>query len=140
LNTHVKIEKNGQSIILAWVENRWTWFVCHGDIDQALKWVDKNEFIVLLSHDPTHREAVVKHYPIPVSLTLSWHTHGMQMGFDFSRWKWSPIKYRYKKRIWLYTFGKRLLYVNRGFGFLGLSARVGIWPEITAITIRKTKM
>ena len=28
--------------------------------------------------------------------------------------------------------------VNRGFGFLGYPGRVGIWPEITVITLKKT--
>jgi predicted MPP superfamily phosphohydrolase len=27
--------------------------------------------------------------------------------------------------------------VNRGFGFLGYPGRVGIWPEITVITLKK---
>jgi len=31
------------------------------------------------------------------------------------------------------------LYVNRGFGFLAFPGRVGVWPEITTITLRKKK-
>lgn len=146
LNEHVYIEKDGEHIILAWVENRGDGFVQHGDLFKALttwkilkpstdSW--QLPFTVLLSHDPTHWVKVVQHYDKHVHLTLSGHTHGMQMGFDFSWLKRSPIKLRYKKWIGMYENKWRYLYINRGFGFLGLSARVGIWPEITVIELKK---
>lgn len=31
----------------------------------------------------------------------------------------------------------RYLNINRGFGFIGFSGRVGIWPEITVITLKR---
>ncbi|HEU4437107.1 MAG TPA: metallophosphoesterase, partial [candidate division Zixibacteria bacterium] len=52
-------------------------------------------------------------------------------------WKWSPVKYRYPRWAGLYQEGNQYLYVNRGFGFLGFPGRVGIWPEVTVITLRK---
>ena len=30
--------------------------------------------------------------------------------------------------------------VNRGFGFIGYPGRVGIWPEITVITLKKRSL
>lgn len=137
LNEHTFIEKDGQKIKLAWVENRWHGFVQHGDLDKAIVCNNNECFTVLLSHDPTHWVEKVQHHKQHVHITLSWHTHGMQMGFDFTSFKRSPIKYRYKKWIGLYETNGRYLYINRGFGFLWLSARVGIWPEITIITLKK---
>jgi uncharacterized protein len=63
----------------------------------------------------------------------------MQMGFHIGKRKRSPIKYRYKKRAGLYEHTGQYMYINRGFGFLGLSARIGMWPEITVLTFKRTQ-
>ncbi|MEM7657518.1 MAG: metallophosphoesterase, partial [Bacteroidota bacterium] len=70
-------------------------------------------------------------------LTLSGHTHGMQFGVEIPGFRWSPVKYRYPRWADLYEKAGQYLYVNRGFGFIGFSGRVGIWPEITVITFEK---
>ena len=31
----------------------------------------------------------------------------------------------------------KILHVNRGFGYLAFPGRVGMWPEITHITLKK---
>ena len=37
-------------------------------------------------------------------------------------------------------YGKVVKYeVNRGFGFHAYSGRVGIWPEITVLELKKSK-
>lgn len=51
--------------------------------------VSESEFKVLLSHDPTHWENEVKMHPQHIHLTLSGHTHGMQMGIEIPGFKWS---------------------------------------------------
>ena len=138
MNEHVTFEKNGDSIYLAGVEN---WgnppFPQYGDLDKATTGLNSNDFIVLLSHDPTHWSEKVLKSKLPVALTLSGHTHGMQFGIEIGKFKWSPIKYRYPDWADLYTENGRNLYVNRGFGSLGFPGRVGIWPEITLIEFRK---
>ncbi|MFA9389778.1 MAG: metallophosphoesterase [Prolixibacteraceae bacterium] len=140
LNEHVALQKDGDTIYLAGVEN---WgnppFPQYGDLDKAISGLDANKFIVLLSHDPTHWSQKVLSSPIPVALTLSGHTHGMQFGIEIGKFKWSPIKYRYEDWADLYTENGRNLYVNRGFGSLGFPGRVGIWPEITLFEFRKKK-
>ena len=71
-------------------------------------------------------------------LTLSGHTHGMQFGIEIPGWvKWSPVKWRYKYWAGIYKEMGQYINVNRGFGFLGYPGRVGIWPEITVITLKK---
>jgi predicted MPP superfamily phosphohydrolase len=44
---------------------------------------------------------------------------------------------RYPKWAGLYEEAGKYLYVNRGFGFLGFPGRVGIWPEVTVITLKR---
>jgi predicted MPP superfamily phosphohydrolase len=138
LNESIEIQKDGQSITLAGVEN---WgkggFHKYGDLDKATAGVPEKAFNVLMSHDPSHWDAVTVNHKHHIHLTLAGHTHGMQFGFEVFGIKWSPIKYVYKQWAGLYERGGKYLYVNRGFGFLGLKGRVGIWPEITVITLKK---
>jgi predicted MPP superfamily phosphohydrolase len=64
----------------------------------------------------------------------------MQFGIEIPGvFKWSPIKWRYKYWAGLYLNTGQYLNVNRGFGFLAFPGRVGIWPEITVITLKKGK-
>lgn len=107
----------------------------NGKLDEALKNVPDNHFKLLLSHDPSHFDEQVIHTNI--NLTLSGHTHGMQFGIERFGIKWSPVSWRYKKWAGLYKQGNQFLYVNRGFGYIGFPGRVGIYPEITEITLRK---
>ncbi|MBB2149230.1 metallophosphoesterase [Pedobacter gandavensis] len=139
LDEHVRIEKNGQHIILAGVENWGIGFGERGDLKKALQEVNPDDFKVLLSHDPTHWDAEVKKWPSKIQLTLSGHTHGMQFGIEAFGIKWSPVKYRYAHWAGITSANGRYLNINRGFGFLGFSGRVGIWPEITVIELKKTR-
>jgi hypothetical protein len=134
---HVEIEKNGQKIALIGVQNWGHGFIKMGDLDRALTGVETNTFKILMSHDPTHFEHVVKKHQKNIHLTLAGHTHGMQMGVEFPWLKWSPIKYRYPRWAGLYQENGRYLHINRGFGFLGFGGRVGIWPEVTVIELRR---
>ncbi|GAA4435837.1 metallophosphoesterase [Pontibacter saemangeumensis] len=137
LDEHVTIEKDGAKIALLGVENWGAGFIQQGDLDKALLGVEPEAFKVLLSHDPSHFDEIVKVHPAHVHLTLSGHTHGMQFGVETPLVRWSPAKYRYKNWAGLARENNRLLYVNRGFGFIGFSGRVGIWPEITVLELRK---
>jgi predicted MPP superfamily phosphohydrolase len=137
-NESAVIEKDGQKLSLVGVENWGTGgFTKKGDLDKALKNVPADTFKVLLSHDPSHFDEVVSKHSSNIHLTLSGHTHGAQFGVEIPWIKWSPIQYRYPHWAGLYSVNGRNIYVNRGFGFLGLPARVGIWPEVTVITLKK---
>ena len=140
-NTKKKIERNGAFINVLGVEN---WgkppFQQHGDLEKAAQGISADQFTVLMSHDPSHWDYHVKAHTKDINLTLSGHTHGMQLGIDWLGIKWSPVKYRYRKWAGLYTENNRHLYVNRGFGFLGWPGRLGIWPEITVIRLKKLSL
>jgi uncharacterized protein len=139
MNEHVAIEKNGVQIGLLGIEN---WggnmrFPRYGKMQEAHLGTEKYPFKILMSHDPSHWDKqVVTDYP-DIDLTLSGHTHGMQLGIEIPGFKWSPVKYIYKNWAGLYKQGKQFLYVNRGLGFLGYPGRLGIWPEITVIELQK---
>jgi predicted MPP superfamily phosphohydrolase len=137
LDESVEIEKNGQKIALIGVQNWGRGFIQLGDLDKALKGVDKDAFKILLSHDPTHWEEKVRFNTTNIQLTLSGHTHGAQFGVEIPGFRWSPVQYAYLDWAGLGHHNNRYLYVNRGFGFLAFSGRLGIWPEITVITLKK---
>ena len=95
---------------------------------------------MLLSHDPSHWEHEVKKHDDHYHLTLSGHTHGFQFGIEIPGFmRWSPVQYVYKQWAGMYNETGRYLNVNRGFGFHAFPGRVGIWPEITIIELRKGK-
>jgi len=137
LDEHVELHKNGEKIILAGIENWGIGFGERGDLDKALAHTAPTDFKILLSHDPSHWDAQVKNYPSNIQLSLAGHTHGMQFGIEAFGIKWSPVKYRYKHWAGIKTENGRYLNVNRGFGFLGFSGRIGIWPEITVIELKR---
>ena len=139
LNESISIEKNSAKIDLIGVENWGNGFKKKGDLDKALLNSDENSFKILMSHDPSHWEEVVLNHNQHIDLTLSGHTHGMQFGIEIPGLiKWSPAKYRYKYWAGIYKEKNKLINVNRGFGVLAYPGRVGIYPEITVLKLKKT--
>ena len=139
LDEHRYIEKDGQKIALLGVENWGKGFNKAGDLQRAAAGIQKEDFKILMSHDPSHWEEKVKKDPFNYQLTLSGHTHGLQMGIEIPGWfKWSPSKYAYKQWAGLYKEADRVINVNRGFGYHAFPGRVGIWPEITVIELKKS--
>ncbi|GAB3931669.1 metallophosphoesterase [Mucilaginibacter myungsuensis] len=138
LDEAVDLKAGAEKISLLGVEN---WgkggFHKYGNLQKATANVADDDFKILMSHDPSHWEGVTLDHDKRVHLTLSGHTHGMQFGIDVFGFKWSPIKYVYKQWAGLYENAGRYLYVNRGFGFLGLKGRIGMWPEIAVITLKR---
>jgi predicted MPP superfamily phosphohydrolase len=140
LNEHTFIEKGDAKIALVGVENWGHNFKKAGDINKATEHVKKEDFKILMSHDPSHWEHEVQHHEKHFHLTLSGHTHGMQFGIEIPGFvKWSLAQYVYKQWAGLYENMGRYVYVNRGFGFHAYPGRVGIMPEITVIELKKAK-
>ena len=138
-NERREINRGQSKIHILGVEN---WgkggFKKAGDFDKAAEGVDPKDFKILMSHDPSHWDEVIKSHEKDVQLTLSGHTHGMQFGIEIPGWfKWSPVQYRYDQWAGIYKKAKRYINVNRGFGYLAYPGRVGIWPEITVIKLKR---
>jgi len=137
LNDTEEISINGETISLIGVEN---WglppFPQYGNLSSAMNKKANSPFKILLSHDPSHWDAEVIG-KTDIDLTLSGHTHGMQFGIEIGNVKWSPVKYKYPRWAGLYEEKKQLLYVNRGFGYIGFPGRIGMAPEITVLELNK---
>ncbi len=139
LNENVYIENNSDKIAIVGVENWGHNFKKEGDLNKASERLTQQDFKILLSHDPSHFDLEVKNHAKNFQLTLSGHTHGMQFGVEIPNvFKWSPVQYVYRYWAGLYRDSGKFLYVNRGFGFHAYSGRVGIWPEITVLELKKT--
>lgn len=144
-NAHRFIRKGNDSILIAGVEN-WSknaMWGKRGDLKKALDGYGKEGTIILLSHDPSHWKAeVLKGYP-GIDLTLSGHTHAMQMGWETRFGRWSPSSWLFSEWAGLYESGagenRQYLNVNRGLGTIGFPGRIGIRPEITVLVLRKMK-
>ena len=138
LNEHVKIKKENQELAIVGVENWGRKFGERGDLNLASKGLSKDDFKIVMSHDPSHWDEKIQHDDNNYHLTLSGHTHGLQFGIEIPGWvKWSPVQYVYKQWAGLYENAGRYIYVNRGFGFHAYPGRVGIMPEITVIELKK---
>ena len=139
LNQWDKIVVKDTSIALIGVEN---WghkpFPQYANLNVAMKGVPANSFKILMSHDPAHWEAIV----LPqtdIPLTLSGHTHGGQFGLKIAGIEFSPIYFVQKYWGGLYKSDNQYLYVNRGLGTIGFSGRIEMDPEITLLTLFRTK-
>lgn len=138
LNQHKKIKKGASEIAIVGVENWGKSFKQAGDLNKASEGLSKNDFKILMSHDPSHWEYEVKKDNKHFQLTLSGHTHGLQFGIEIPGIiSWSPVQYVYKQWAGLYENLGRYIYVNRGLGFHAYPGRVGIWPEITVFELKK---
>jgi len=108
--------------------------IIHGDLHKAMEGLDNADLKILLAHDPNQwRQEVTGNTDI--SLTLSGHTHGMQMGIMTKKYKWSPSYYFYPEWNGLYKEEEQFLYVNRGLGVLAIPFRIWMPPEITILTL-----
>ena len=139
LNENKIITADGESIALLGLEN---WgagrFSKYGDMSKTYEGTQEISYKILMSHDPSHWDAqVLSEYP-DIDLMLAGHTHGMQFGVEIGDFRWSPSQYVYKQWADLYQKGTQSLYVNRGFGFLGYPGRIGILPEITILTLKRS--
>lgn len=129
-NEHVYLRNNGESLVLIGVENVGDPpFKTYGDLQKAYPTIGDSYPKILLTHNPAHWEHEVQNNPDSnIALTLSGHTHAMQLEF----FGWSPAMWRYDKWGGLYADSQnQKLYVNIGAGEVAFPARIGATPEIT---------
>lgn len=137
LNESLKISRGNEFIEILGVEN---WgkkpFRQSGDIQKALQDTNPDSFKVLLSHDPSHYDLVISKQKEHIDLTLSGHTHGFQMGIKIADKEFSPSQMKYPRWKGLYNMNERYLYVNPGFGTIGMPSRINMPPEITTFELK----
>lgn len=143
------VTRDNDSVMIVGVEN---WgdspFPVYGDLDKALpaspdSAFHQNDrlFKILLTHNPEHWNQEVSK-KTNIDLSLSGHTHAMQIMLSIGGWRWSPAAYRYEQWGGLYERPSHKgdpsrLYVNIGAGEVGMPARLlDAYPEITLITLQ----
>lgn len=108
--------------------------ITYGDFEKAKRGSDSADLRIFLSHDPNfwlnNRESTGN-----IEITLSGHTHGMQLGIITKRLRLSPASLIFPAWNGLYGESNNWLYVNRGLGTLGFPFRIGMPPEITLIIL-----
>lgn len=131
-NSHTIIRRGNDSIAVIGVENSGRPpFPDYARLKEASAGTE-DMFQILMSHDPTHwRRQVLPESDI--ELTLSGHTHDMQITF----FGLSVSSFIYPEHNGMYMEGERGLYVNIGLGHVLFPMRLGAWPEITVITLKK---
>ncbi len=139
MNENRIIEQGSDKLAIIGIEN---WgagrFAKYGKLDKAYAGTEEASAKILLSHDPSSWDAIVRLNYEDIDLTLSGHTHGFQFGVEIANFKWSPSQYVYKQWAGLYQQGDQSLYVNRGFGYLGYPGRIGMPPELTIIELKSS--
>ncbi len=91
---------------------------------------------ILLAHDPDFWKLDIDDSS-DYFLTLTGHTHAMQVGFEFGDWEVSPAAFRFPYWHGLYERKGKQLVVNRGIGCTVIPVRVGMSPEYVVITLKK---
>ena len=140
-NENIKIPlTNGRdSIVIAGIEywNNDRMFINEGNIDATFAGIPDSAYVIFMSHNPKIWK-LVKDNNLHADLTLSGHTHGMQLGWMQKECRWSPAAFFYKEWGGLYENpdkAEQYLYVNVGLATVSVPFRIGIYPEITVITL-----
>lgn len=149
-NESVDLVSHSDTIRLIGVEN---WgeppFHQYGHLTEAyplskdsVRNLNDSTYKILMTHNPEHWIREASHIS-NIDLTLSGHTHAMQMEFKLGDKKWSPSVFKYPTWGGLYrkdnTSGSPMyLYVNIGAGEVGMPFRIGAIPEITLLTLHSS--
>lgn len=102
------------------------------DVNRAFMAVPRGVPVVAFAHNPALWPAIAKR---GAALTLSGHTHWGQ--FALPRIGWSLATPFIQHAMGAYQEGDALLYVHPGTGFWGIPFRLGAFPEVAIITLRK---
>ncbi|MDR2936769.1 MAG: metallophosphoesterase [Rikenellaceae bacterium] len=136
-NRSATLHRGADSVALIGIEN---WghppYPRRGDLLAASVGISDGAYRILLSHDPTFwLERVAGHRGI--DLTLSGHTHAMQMVFSVFGKRISPASAICRAWGGLYEQNGQRLIVNEGIGVALFPYRYGATPEITLITLKR---
>lgn len=139
-NENIKLKLGEDSIFIIGVEN---WghppFPQYANLEQAINGVPANAFKILMTHDPSHWDQLIKQRG-DVQLTLSGHTHGLQWGIVKAGITFS-LSY-FVRQNWggLYNYANSYLYVNAGLGTVGIPWRINMPAEMTIINLKRVEI
>jgi len=102
------------------------------DVDRTLAGAPNGATIVALAHNPALWPALAQR---GVALTLSGHTHWGQLAVPSLGWSLaSPFL---KHAMGAYRDRDSLLYISPGTGYWGIPFRLGAFPEVSLIRLRR---
>ena len=133
LNENIPIHRGNDSIYVIGSENDGEKpYPSRGNLSVATKGISKGNFCVLLTHDPSQwRKKVL---PLTdIQLTLSGHTHAGQIKI-FGH---SVSEFKYKEWDGIYYEDERALLVSPGVGEALMPFRLGAWPNIDVIVLKR---
>jgi uncharacterized protein len=102
------------------------------DIPRAMSRVPNGTTTIALAHNPALWPALAAR---GVALTLSGHTHWGQ--FAIPRRRWSLASPFILHAMGSHQEGESLLYISPGTGHWGIPFRLGAFPEVTLLTLRR---
>ena len=133
-NEGVHVERDGQRLYVAGIEDRWT---RRNDLGKTLAGRRPGQATLLLAHDPDHfPEAAAA----GVSLQLSGHTHGGQMALPVGNGRYNLARLMTRFTNGLFSDGRSRLYVSRGAGTTGPPVRLFAPAELTVLTLRAPRI
>lgn len=133
LNENIPIHRGNDSIYVIGSENDGEKpYPSRGNLASATKGISKGNFCILLTHDPSQwRKKVL---PLTdIQLTLSGHTHAGQLKILGH----SVSEFKYREWDGMYYEGKRALLVSSGVGEALMPFRLGAWPNIDVIVLKR---
>lgn len=139
VNESIPVEKDGARIHLAGTGDPagLHWPVEGGaeaapDVARTLADVPPGAYTLALAHNPALWPHLAQR---GVALTLSGHTHHGQLSIPAL--KWSLASPFLDLAMGSYQKGLSVLYINPGTNYWGIPLRLGAWPEVSIITLRK---
>jgi predicted MPP superfamily phosphohydrolase len=130
-NRCVAVQRGQERLVFAGLDDAYTG---RDDLDTTLAHCG-GDATILLSHYPRFFPAAAAR---SVSLVLSGHTHGGQVGVPFLSHRFSVSSLIEEYIHGVYRVGETLLHVSAGLGTTGAPLRLGSSPEITTLVLRQS--
>lgn len=108
------------------------------DYAKAYDSLPKDVFNITISHTPLMWDDITSRGR--GDLTVSGHTHAMQMKFTIAGKSYSPASLLYKYWSGLHENNGRYIYINDGFGYVAYPMRIGTRPELTILTLTQKSL
>jgi predicted MPP superfamily phosphohydrolase len=102
------------------------------DVGKTMASAPSDAFRLVLAHNPALWKGLAQH---DAHLTLSGHTHYGQLAIPACEWSMASAFLEHS--MGRYEAGESILYINPGTNYWGIPFRLGAWPEITLVTLRR---
>ncbi len=103
------------------------------DLDKTMAKIPPGAISLVLAHNPALWPGLVER---GASLTLSGHTHHGQFSIPMLNWCLASPFLEFA--MGMHTRAASTLYINPGTNYWGLPLRVGAWPEVSVVTLRRS--